>query len=88
LFCHKLFEFSDSYRPVFIVSFTSTFPWRKGFFLTEELKNRGISGVFAGATRKWKMSTYGLTWPQIHALSDAFIEIAEKYELPVKKEQE
>lgn len=49
---------------------------RKGYFLTRALKDRGIVGVFPGATRTWKMSTYGLTWDQVRHLEDAFLDIA------------
>ena len=38
---------------------------RKGFFLSDELSKRGIVGEFAGATRTWKLNTFGLTWKQI-----------------------
>ncbi len=58
---------------------------RRGFFLSDELSKRGIVGEFAGATRTWKLSTYGLSWEKIKYLSDAFVEIAGKYELPVRK---
>ncbi|MDK2889827.1 MAG: Sep-tRNA:Cys-tRNA synthetase [Methanoculleus sp.] len=56
---------------------------RRGFFLSDELSKRGIVGEFAGATRTWKLNTYGLSWKQIRYLAGAFTEIAEKYELPV-----
>lgn len=56
---------------------------RKGYYFSDELKERGILGQFAGATRRWKLNVYGLTWEQIKYLSEAFIEIAEKYGLPV-----
>jgi len=58
---------------------------RKGFFFSHELSTRGIVGEFAGATKTWKLSTYGLSWKKIRYLADAFIEIAENYELPIKK---
>ena len=58
---------------------------RRGFFFSDELSSRGIVGEFAGATRTWKLNTYGLTWEQIQYLSDVFTGIAEKYELPVEK---
>jgi len=58
---------------------------RRGFFFSDELTSRGIVGEFAGATRTWKLNTYGLNWNQVHYLADAFTEIAEKYELPVRK---
>jgi Sep-tRNA:Cys-tRNA synthetase len=57
---------------------------RKGFFLSDELKERGIVGEFAGSTRVWKLNTYGLSWLRIKYLGEAFIEIAKKYGLPVR----
>jgi Sep-tRNA:Cys-tRNA synthetase len=56
---------------------------RRGYFLSDELKRKGIVGEFAGSTRMWKLNTYGLSWDRIRYLSEAFIEIAEKYALPV-----
>ena len=56
---------------------------RRGFFLSDELSSRGIIGEFAGATRTWKLNTYGLSEKQVEYLADVFIEIAEKYELPI-----
>ena len=56
---------------------------KKGFFLTKELRNRGIVGVFPGATHEWKLNTYGLTWDQVRHVADAFLEIAEKYKLAI-----
>src|SRR5665647_719904 len=55
---------------------------RRGFFFSDELKKRGIVGEFAGATRTWKLNTYGLSWDQTSYVADAFKEIAEKYDLP------
>jgi len=54
---------------------------RRGFFLSDELKRRGIVGAFSGATRAWKLNTYGLSWDQIRYVADAFKEIAGKYGL-------
>lgn len=56
---------------------------KRGYYFSSELKKRGIVGPFEGATRKWKLNLYGLTWDQIKYASDAFIEIAEKYGLSV-----
>ncbi len=56
---------------------------RRGFFLSDELKRRGIIGEFEGSTRIWKLNTYGLSWERIRYLADAFLDIARKYELPV-----
>ena len=57
---------------------------RRGFFLSDELKKRGIVGEFAGSTRVWELNTYGLNWDRIKYLSEVFIEIAVKYEMPVQ----
>jgi Sep-tRNA:Cys-tRNA synthetase len=54
---------------------------RRGFFFSDELKQRGIVGAFSGATRAWKLNTYGLSWDQIRYVADAFKEIAGKYGL-------
>lgn len=58
---------------------------RRGFYFSDELSSRGIVGEFAGATRTWKLNTYGLNDRQVRYLADVFTEIAEKYELPVRK---
>ncbi|MGA7798442.1 MAG: O-phospho-L-seryl-tRNA:Cys-tRNA synthase [Methanoregula sp.] len=58
---------------------------RRGFYLSDELTKHGIVGEFAGATRTWKLNTYGLSWDKIHYLADSFTEIAEKYEIKVEK---
>jgi Sep-tRNA:Cys-tRNA synthetase len=57
---------------------------RKGFFLSDELKKRRIVGEFTGATRSWKLNTYGLTWDQIKYLAEAFKDIARKYGIEVE----
>ena len=56
---------------------------RRGFFFSDELKERGIVGEFAGATRTWKLNTYGLTWNQVKYAADAILEIADKYKLSI-----
>jgi Sep-tRNA:Cys-tRNA synthetase len=58
---------------------------RKGFFLSDELSSKGIVGEFAGATRMWKLNTYGLSWEKVHYMVDIFQEIAEKYEIQVHR---
>ena len=58
---------------------------RRGFFLSDELSGRGIIGEFAGATRIWKLNTYGLSWEKIRYLTDTFQDIANKYEIQVKR---
>ncbi|MFH1821944.1 MAG: O-phospho-L-seryl-tRNA:Cys-tRNA synthase [Methanobacteriota archaeon] len=56
---------------------------RRGFFFSDELRDRKIIGEFFGATRTWKFNTYGLTWDQIKYISDAFQDIAKKYGIEV-----
>jgi len=56
---------------------------RRGFYFSDELSSRGIVGEFAGATRTWKLNTYGHNEKQIRYLADVFTEIAVKYEIPV-----
>jgi Sep-tRNA:Cys-tRNA synthetase len=59
---------------------------RRGFFLSDELSRKGIVGEFAGATRVWKLNTYGLSWDKVRYVVDTFQEIAEKYNFQVNKE--
>jgi Sep-tRNA:Cys-tRNA synthetase len=59
---------------------------RRGFYFSGELTERGIIGEFAGATRTWKLNTYGLSWEKIKYLGDAFLDIARKYDLKVAGE--
>ncbi len=58
---------------------------RRGFYFSDELSSRGIVGEFAGATRTWKLNTYGLNEKQVHYLADVFTGIAEKYGISVVK---
>ena len=51
--------------------------------LTPEARNRGIIGEFAGATRAWKLNTFGQSWDQIKYASESFLDIAEKYGLSI-----
>jgi len=54
---------------------------RKGFFVRDEFKEKGIIGMLPGISKDMKYSTYGLTWGQIEHFTKSFIEIAEKYNL-------
>jgi hypothetical protein len=56
---------------------------RRGFYFSDELTERGIIGEFAGATRTWKLNTYGLPWEKIKYLSEAFLDIARKHDLKI-----
>ncbi len=51
---------------------------RRGYFLYDALRKKGISGPFPGATNEWKLNTYGISWAQIKYLSEAFLEIAKE----------
>lgn len=57
---------------------------KKGYFLYEELAARRISGILRGATRQWKLNTYGLSWKQIEYLADSFLDIAHENGLEVR----
>jgi Sep-tRNA:Cys-tRNA synthetase len=54
---------------------------RKGFFVRDEFKERGIIGMLPGISKEMKFSTYGLTWDQVKHFTNAFLAIAEKYYL-------
>ena len=56
---------------------------RRGYFFSDELKERGIIGEFAGATRTWKLNTYSQTWEQIKYTAQSFLDIANKHGLKV-----
>lgn len=59
---------------------------RRGFFLSDELSGKGVVGEFAGATRVWKLNTYGLSWEKVRYVVDTFQDIADKYKLQINKE--
>ena len=56
---------------------------RKGFFLYEELKDKGIVGIQPGLTKHFKLNVYGLTWDEVKHVAESFIEIAKKYNLNI-----
>jgi Sep-tRNA:Cys-tRNA synthetase len=56
---------------------------RRGNFLGDELKERGIIGEFAVATRIWKPNEYGLKPEQVDYAAGSFLEIAERYGLNI-----
>ncbi|MBR1369913.1 O-phospho-L-seryl-tRNA:Cys-tRNA synthase [Methanocalculus chunghsingensis] len=49
---------------------------KRGFFLSSALSKMGITGVIPGATKIWKLNTYGMTMAQAEYTADAFREIA------------
>ncbi|MGB5910253.1 MAG: O-phospho-L-seryl-tRNA:Cys-tRNA synthase [Promethearchaeia archaeon] len=54
---------------------------RKGFFVRDEFKERGIIGMAPGISQEMKFNTYGLTWNQVKHFVSAFLEISEKYNI-------
>ncbi|MEM3012171.1 MAG: hypothetical protein QW084_02250, partial [Candidatus Hadarchaeales archaeon] len=56
---------------------------RRGFFLYEELRERGIVGIQPGLTRHFKLNTYGLKWEEVKLVAEGFLDIARKHGLAV-----
>lgn len=54
---------------------------RKGFFVRDEFKERGIIGMAPGISKNMKFSTYGLTWEQVKYFAEVFLDIAKKYNI-------
>jgi Sep-tRNA:Cys-tRNA synthetase len=49
---------------------------RRGFFLYDELRRRGIVGLQPGLTKHFKLNTYGLPREKVERVAEAFLEIA------------
>jgi Sep-tRNA:Cys-tRNA synthetase len=56
---------------------------RRGYFLYDELKERGIVGIQPGLTRHFKLNTYGLSFDKVKYVAEAFQEIARRWGLSV-----
>ena len=53
---------------------------KKGrYFLYRDLKDRGVCGIKPGLTRQFKLSTFGLSQPELGKVLSAFSEIIESY---------
>ena len=53
---------------------------KKGrYFLYRDLKDRGVCGIKPGLTRQFKLSTFGLSQPELDKVLSAFSEIIESY---------
>ncbi|MEJ2249066.1 MAG: O-phospho-L-seryl-tRNA:Cys-tRNA synthase [Candidatus Lokiarchaeota archaeon] len=52
---------------------------RRGFFLREEFKERGIIGMLPGISTELKFNTFGLSWNQIKRFTNALLDICSKY---------
>jgi Sep-tRNA:Cys-tRNA synthetase len=48
---------------------------KRGFFLSSELNEKGVTGIIPGATRIWKFNTYGMTREQATYLAKVFVGI-------------
>jgi Sep-tRNA:Cys-tRNA synthetase len=57
---------------------------KRGYFLYHELKKRKIVGIHPGMSKSFKLNTFGLSRDQVEYAADAFIEIAQKYDIPVE----
>ena len=56
---------------------------RRGFFLYDELRNRGIVGIQPGLTKHFKLNTYGISREKVERVAEAFLEIAKEQGLKV-----
>jgi Sep-tRNA:Cys-tRNA synthetase len=56
---------------------------RRGFFLYNELRRRGIVGVQPGLTKHFKLNTYGLSREKVERVAEAFLDIAKGQGLEV-----
>jgi Sep-tRNA:Cys-tRNA synthetase len=54
---------------------------RRGFFLREEFKERGIIGMLPGISTELKFNTYQLSWSQIKHFTSALLSICDKYNI-------
>lgn len=52
---------------------------KKGFFLANEMIQRGIVGLHRGLSKHVKLSVYGLSWDEVRKVRDAFYEVTEEY---------
>ncbi|HJJ43872.1 MAG TPA: O-phospho-L-seryl-tRNA:Cys-tRNA synthase [Methanocorpusculum sp.] len=50
---------------------------KRGFYLSSALGRKGITGIIPGATKVWKINTYGMTKKQAEYVADTYLEIAE-----------
>ncbi|MDO9523187.1 MAG: O-phospho-L-seryl-tRNA:Cys-tRNA synthase [Methanocorpusculum sp.] len=50
---------------------------KRGFYLSSALSKKGITGIIPGATKVWKINTYGMTRKQAEYVADTYLEIAE-----------
>lgn len=58
---------------------------KRGYFLYHELKKRKIIGIHPGMSKSFKLNTFGLSWPQVKYVANAFLEIAREHGLEVEE---
>ena len=56
---------------------------KKGYFLYNALKKRGIVGIHIGMSKHFKVNTYGLTWDQVRYVAKSFQDIARENSLKI-----
>ncbi len=52
---------------------------RRGFFLAEEMTDKGIVGLHKGLSKHIKLSLYGLGWDDVKKVRDSFADLVDKY---------
>ncbi|MFX1295110.1 MAG: O-phospho-L-seryl-tRNA:Cys-tRNA synthase [Promethearchaeota archaeon] len=57
---------------------------KKGYFLYNTLKKKGIMGLHVGMTKHFKVNVYGLSWDQVKFVASAFQEIAHNHNLTIR----
>ena len=57
---------------------------KRGYYFSNALEEKGVTGVIPGATKIWKFNTYGMTKKQALYLAEVFIDIARENDLPLR----
>jgi Sep-tRNA:Cys-tRNA synthetase len=57
---------------------------RRGFYLYDELKKRGIVGIQPGLSKHFKLNMYGLSWDEVKNVVNAFHDIASTYGVKIQ----
>ena len=55
---------------------------KRGYYFSNALEEKGVTGVIPGATKIWKFNTYGMTKKQAVYLAEVFIDSARENDLP------
>ena len=57
---------------------------KRGYYFSNALEEKGVTGVIPGATKIWKFNTYGMTKNQAVYLAEVFADIARENSLPMR----